>query len=235
MSDMGGGATATRPVSEAAPGVRTGFMSRDPAHLVGGIAAFIVLQWWMFDTGVAQALFEFVAGTSWLIILGGFMIVSWLATRLSYSARSTGAAYGAYALLIAANATIFAPLLFLVTTIEQAAGAVTTAAQLSAIAFVVLSAIAIKTSKDFSFLRGILMWGFFIAIALIVGSVFLGAALGTWFAVAMVGLAGAAILYDTQRIYHQFPPELVVPAAMHLFSSVALLFWYVLLLVMGRD
>jgi hypothetical protein len=48
----------------------------------------------------------------------------------------------------------------------------------------------------------------------------------------MIGIAGAAILYDTQKIYQSFPPGREVVAAMQLFSSLALLFWYVLQLVM---
>lgn len=229
MSDM----TVSRPVAEAAPEARTQFMLRVYAHVVGGIVAFILLQWWMFDTGLAYTIFDVVAQTNWLLILGGFMIVTWMASRLSAGARSPGVAYAGYGLLVLANALLFAAPLVLAN--EFAEGAISTAAQLSILAFIGLSVVAVKTSKDFSFLRGILMWGGILALVLIAGSVIFGAQLGTWFAVAMIGLAGGAILYDTQRIYHSFPPEAVVPAAMHLFSSLALLFWYVLQLVMARE
>lgn len=233
MSDM----TMARPVAEASPETRTQFMLRVYAHVVGGIFAFILAQWWMFDTGLAYTIFEVVQSTNWLLILGGFMVVTWLASRLSAGARTPAAAYGGYALLIAANALLFAAPLVLATALEEATGSaiISTAAWLSIAAFVGLSAVAVKTSKDFSFLRGVLMWGGILALVLIAGSVIFGANLGTWFAVAMIGLAGAAILYDTQRIYHSYPPEAVVPAAMHLFSSLALMFWYVLQLVMARE
>jgi uncharacterized protein len=69
---------------------------------------------------------------------------------------------------------------------------------------------------------------------LIVGSVLFGTGLGMWFSVAMVGFAGAAILYSTQQVYRHYPPEAEIPAAMNLFSSIALLFWYVLQILMRR-
>ena len=51
------------------------------------------------------------------------------------------------------------------------------------------------------------------------------AELGIWY---LVGLAGAAILYDTSKILRDFPEERYVGAALQLFASVALIFWYVL-------
>ena len=50
----------------------------------------------------------------------------------------------------------------------------------------------------------------------------------------MIGLAGAAILYDTSKIMTVFPVDRHVGAALQLFSSVALMFWYVLRLFMSR-
>ena len=59
--------------------------------------------------------------------------------------------------------------------------------------------------------------------------------LGLYFNLAMVGLAGGAILYDTSNVLHHFPEDRYVGAALQLFASVALLFWYVLQLFMSRD
>jgi len=47
----------------------------------------------------------------------------------------------------------------------------------------------------------------------------------------MVALAGAAILYDTSNVVHHFPEDRHVAAALELFASVDLMFWYVLNLV----
>jgi uncharacterized protein len=224
--------TAGTPVAAAPPQVRTQFMGRVYGHLVGGIAAFVAAQYVLFTTGLAAAIFEIVIATNWLLILGGFMVVSWLATHLARRARTMASAYGAYGLLVLANALLFAAPLYQADLV--APGAISTAAWLSIGAFVGLSVVALTTSRDFSFLRGLLVWGGMVALLAIVGAVLFGAALGTWFSVAMIAFAGAAILYDTQTVYRSFPPHAVVPAAMHLFSSLALLFWYVLRLVMQR-
>ena len=62
-----------------------------------------------------------------------------------------------------------------------------------------------------------------------------GFELGTWFSVAMVAFAGAAILYDTSNVLHHYPEDRYVAGALQLFASVALMFWYVLRLFMSRD
>jgi len=49
------------------------------------------------------------------------------------------------------------------------------------------------------------------------------------------GFAGAAVLYDTSNIMHHYPSDRYVAAAMALFASIALMFWYVLRLFMSRD
>ncbi|MFI4890872.1 MAG: Bax inhibitor-1 family protein, partial [Steroidobacterales bacterium] len=94
--------------------------------------------------------------------------------------------------------------------------------------------VAHRTRKDFTFLRAILMWGGVLALIAIIGAVVFGFQLGTWFSVAMIGFAGAAVLYDTSNIIHQYPEDRYVSAAMQLFASIALMFWYALRLVMGN-
>ena len=69
----------------------------------------------------------------------------------------------------------------------------------------------------------------------IVSAVLFGFDLGTWFVVAMIGFAGAAVLYDTSNIMHHYPQDRYVGAAMGLFSSIAMMFYYVLMLFLNRD
>ena len=78
------------------------------------------------------------------------------------------------------------------------------------------------------------MWGGIIALVTIVGGVLFGFQLGTFFSVAMVGLAGAAILYDTSNVLHHYPEDRYVAASLELFASVALMLWYVLRLASQR-
>src|SRR5690625_4569516 len=138
--------TTGPPVSTAEPTTRRQFMTNVYAHVVGGIGAFIGFEYLLFTSGIAAEIYGFVVGTNWLLILGGFMIVSWMATHLAARATTAPKAYGGYGLLVAANGLLFATPLYQAE--QLAPGAITTAAWLSIGAFVALSLVAITTSKD---------------------------------------------------------------------------------------
>jgi FtsH-binding integral membrane protein len=159
------------------------------------------------------------------------MVVGWLASRTAARARSMAAQYAALAAYVVAEALIFVPLLWVA--FSYAPGAVQSAAMVSAIGFAGLTVIAFTVRKDFSFLRSILMWCGVGALLLIVASVLFGFEMGTWFSVGMIVFAGAAILYDTSNVMRHYPEDRYVSAALQLFASVALLFWYVLRLMMA--
>ena len=57
-------------------------------NLLGAVVAFIALEVFLFQSGIALALAPVMA-SNWLIVLGGFMILGWLS---SYS-RANGARY----------------------------------------------------------------------------------------------------------------------------------------------
>ena len=161
------------------------------------------------------------------------MLVGWGASHVAHRVRSTSAQYAALAAFVFAEAIIFAPLLFVAE--AMAPGTIDSAAGVTALGCIGLIATAMITGKDFSFLRGLLVWGFFVALAIIIGGVLFGFELGTWFSVAMIGFAGAAVLYDTSNILHHYPQDKYVAASLALFASIALMFWYVLQLFMSRD
>lgn len=224
--------TQLAPVLAYGEDVRARFMQRVYLRLLVGVAGFVLVESWLFSSGLALAITEFVFSTSWLLVLGGFMVVSWLANSVGVRAEGPLAQWGAYALLVAANAVIFAPLLLLAE--ASVPGVVVRAAQVSVVGFVALSVVAVRSSRDWTFLGAALRWGGVLALVAIVAAVLLGTDLGTWFSVAMIGFAGAAILYDTQVILRSYPPDREVAAAMSLFASLALLFWYVVRLLARR-
>ena len=98
-----------------------------------------------------------------------------------------------------------------------------------------LSAVVLITKKDFSFLRSALMVGGIIAIGLIVAGIIFGFNMGLWFSGAMVVLAAGSILYQTSNMVHKYSTDQHVAAALGLFASLMLLFWYILQIVMSRD
>jgi uncharacterized protein len=225
---------APQPVATQPVEVRSRFMRRVYANLAVGIAAFIALETFLFTTGIAYDIALAISSTSWLLVLGGFMLVSWLGSSFAWKASSPAAQYGGYAAMVAVYAVIFTLPLAIANSSPELEGVIATAAWITLLGFAGLTGIALTTSKDFSFLRGMLLWGGVLALVAIVGAVIFGFELGTWFSVAMIGFAGAAILYDTQKIYRSYPPDREVAAAMSLFASVALLFWYVLRLLSRR-
>ena len=224
---------ASIPVSQVGVDERAEFITKTYAHLFGAIIGFILLEVVFFKTGIADVLYQALTGVSWLLVLGGFMIVGWFASRTAMSAATPASQYGALVAFVAAEAIIFVPLLYIAN--AYAPGAINSAATVTLLGFSALTAIAFMTRKDFSFLGGILRWGFIIALVLIVAGVLFGFQLGTFFSVAMVALAGGAILYDTSNIMHHYPSDRHVGAALALFASVALMFWYVLQLFLSRD
>jgi FtsH-binding integral membrane protein len=211
------------------------FIVRTYNHLFGAIALFALIHVALFTTGLAYPIAGFfLGGVGWMVALGGFMIVGWLASRAAHSSLSKGAQYAALVGFVVAEAIIFTPMLVVANAV--APGAIQSAALVTFAGFAGLTGVAFWTRKDFSFLGGVLRWGMILALVAIVASLIFGFTLGTLFSVAMVGLAGAAILYDTSNIIHHFPRDRHVAAALELFSSVAMLFWYVLRLFMSsRD
>ena len=113
------------------------------------------------------------------------------------------------------------------------------AAIITGIVFGGLTGYTLTTKSDFSGLGRYLALAGLAAIAFIVCSiVFKMDALGTLFASLMVLLAAGSILYETSNIVHHYRTDQHVAAALGLFASVAMMFYYILYLLLslsGRD
>lgn len=221
---------------KASPSERAAFMRRTYAHLAGAVLAFLILAALLINSPFAPLMTNTILATpySWLIVLGAFMGVSWLANSWAHSRSSTAMQYLGLGLYVLAEAVIFTPLLFIADNI--APGAIENAGIATIALFGALTAIVFYTRKDFSFLGPILMIGSFVALGLIIGGIAFGFSFGLFFAGAMVLFAAAAILYDTSNILHHYRTDQHVAASLSLFASVALLFWYLLQFFMSsRD
>lgn len=221
------------PIDQRSIDARATFISRTYNHLMGAIVAFVGIELLLFGSGWAGQIASVMLGGSWLLVLGAFMIVGWLATRVAARAEGLGAQYAALGAYVVANAIIFVPMLYIAD--STAPGVIQSAAIVTLLGFAGLTAVVFTTRKDFSFLGSLLRYGFVLALVAIVGGLLFGFQLGTWFSVAMIGLAGAAILHDTSNVLHHYPEDRYVAASLALFASVAVLFWYVLRLFMASD
>ena len=223
-------------VAQARPNERALFIQKTYTHLAGAVGAFILLEFIFFQTGIAEAFSSFVLGSrfSWLMILGGFALLGWFSRGLVAKADSVNTQYAGLGIYVVAEALLFAPLLYIAAYFSDS-NVIPTAGILTLLMFAGLTAVAFTTGKDFTFLGGILKIGGFIAIGLIICSLIFGFSLGLFFSVVMVVFASAAILYDTSKVMHHYSTHQYVAASLELFASVALLFWYVLRIVMAMS
>lgn len=219
------------PVSDASVEDRSDFIWKCYAHVVGAILAFAAIEVYFFQSGIAERI-AIPMLNNWWMVLGVFILAGWGATHVAHRVESKNAQYGAFAAFIVLESLIFAPMLFIASI--RAPGIIDSAAGVTVLGCVGLIATVMITRKDFSFLRGMMVWLFFLALAAIGGSLLFGFELGTWFSVAMIGFAGAAVLYDTSNILHHYPQDKYVAASMQLFASIAMMFWYILRLFMSR-
>ncbi len=205
---------------------RASFIIKTYLHLFAAIIAFVCIEGFLFVSGLAAPIASALLSVNWLIPLGLFIAASWIASRFANTSDSLPMQYLGLFLFIIAECVIFVPLLAMASFI--APGVIMRAGAVTLLGATGLTMIAFYTRKDFSFLGGFIGWSIICAIILIVASAFFGFNLGTWFAVAMIAVAGGAILYDTSNIIHNFPEERYVGAALQLFASIAMMFWYVL-------
>ncbi len=222
------------PVAALDANRRATFLTKTYTHLLGAIALFTAIEVFLFTSGLAEPIARAMMSVNWLLVLGAFMLASWLASRAAMSVDSRPAQYLGLGGFVLAEAILFVPMLFIAN--YSAPGTIQSAALVTILGFAGLTGVAFATKKDFSFLGSFLKWIGVMAIVLIVASVLFGFQLGTFFSVAMVAFAGAAVLYDTSNVLHHFPEDRYVGASLQLFASIALMFWYVLRIFLGgRD
>ena len=227
-----GFSSSAQPVALRSEEVRGQFLTKTYTHLFGAVLAFTLLETAYFKSGLALPMARAMLSTSWLLVLGGFVLVSWLASRIAHVAESSGVQYAALGGYVVAESIIFVPLLVIAQL--QAPGVIQTAAAVTLFGFTGLTVLVYASRKDFSFLGGLLGWCGVVALMLIVSGAVFGFELGTFFSVAMIALAGGAVLHDTSKVLHHFPEDRHVAASLELFASIALMFWYVLRLYLSR-
>lgn len=216
---------------------RAAFIRLTYLHLAGAILAFIGLEAFLLSLPQVPAAVALVMGNQfgWLIVLGAFIGVSYIANRWARSSTSVGMQYAGLSLFVVAEAVIFVPLLYFAETFTEGTGVpvIGIAAVLTAVSFSILTAIVFLSGADFSFLRTALAWGAIVALGVIVCSMIFSFNLGILFIGAMLLLAGGYILYDTSNVLHHYRIGQHVAASLALFAAVALMFWYMVQLVMS--
>ena len=224
-------------VGELPGEVKAGFIRRTYGHLAVAIAAFAVLEAQLISMGWGEQAMALLATSkwSWLIVLGAFMGVGMLADKWAHSGASRELQYAGLGLYVVAEAIIFLPLIYIAQ--AKAPGVIQNAAFVTAALVTGISFVVFTTRKDFSFIRPALTIGGFIALGFIVAGIVFGFQLGLFFSAIMILFAGGCVLYSTSNVLHSYREDQHVAASLALFSSIALMFWYVVqfLMAFGDD
>ena len=228
----------TAPAAWAAADERSAFIRRTYLHLAGAIGLFVAIEAAIFmlvPEATLESMLGFMLGGrwSWLIVLGAFMGVSYLAQTWANSGASTATQYAGLGLYIVAESIIFVPLLYIAS--RFAPEVIPAAGVLTLVMFGGLTAIVMITRTDLSGMGKYLWWGGIAALGIIGCAIAFNFALGVWFTGLMIAFAGAYILYDTSNVMHRYRTDQHVAASLALFASVALLLWYVIQLLMSLN
>jgi len=224
----------------AAADERAGFITKTYLYLCGSIAALIASEICLFTVlgmeNMLKVTQTMIGGQfSWLIVLGAFMLVSWVANGWAMNATSSAMQHAGLALYIGAMAVLLIPLLCMAQLATGDASLIVSAATATGGLFAMLTLTVFITRKDFSFLRSILFFGGFAAMGFIATALIFGFSLGPIFMYAMIAFFCAYILYDTSNVLHHYRIGQHVAAALALFASVIMLFWYILQLFLSRE
>ena len=230
-----GYAVASRPASE-----RAAFVKRTYLHLGGAILAFVGIEAALITSGVALEIVQtmFVGRAAWIGLMVLFIAGGYVASYMARTGQSVGVQYAGLSLYVLLEVLIFLPILT-ITQLPQFPQYANVPLQAGMVTLLVcggLTAGVFLSGKDFSWMGPIIGVASMLALGLIVASIFLGFNLGLIFSVAMVGLAAAAIIYQTSNVMHHYGPQEHVAASLALFASVATMFWYVMRIFMAsRD
>lgn len=214
---------------------RVAFLRRTYLHLAGAIVAFVVVESLLLNSPFIEPLVQAMSGRfAWLLVIGLFMGVAYGADRLARSSAGPGMQYIGLGLYIVAEAVIFAPLLYMATH-SSGDGVLGTAALVTFGVCAALTGYVFISGINFSWLRGVVAVGGVAAILTIVCAAIFGLSLGVFFAGLMIMLAASVLLYQTSAAIHDWRTDQHVAAALGLFASVMMMFYYVVFFLMGRD
>ena len=185
------------------PVERAAFIRRTYFHLAVALLLFTGLEYYLVNAPFAANLAaSMTGGMSWLIVLGLFMAVSYIANKLALSGGSEQMQYLGLGLFIIAEAIVFLPLLFIATHFGGE-GLIPTAGLMTLLLVGGITATVFIT-KDFSFMGGVLSIGGFVALGFIICSMIFGFSLGLIFSAVMI-LLQVALCFIPHQYFTPIP------------------------------
>ena len=228
-----------RVAADAAVSERVAFIKKTYLHVAGSLVALSLMLAALVNfvpNDVLQSIFGRGSYVGPLVIFIGFIVVTQVARSMAQGHKPIGMQYLGLALFTAAFAFVLWPAIWMCTNLTQYSGVLGQAVILTLALAGGLTATAFVTKTDFSFMRSALSILTFVAIAAMFAGYLFHFDLGLFFSIAMVILMGGFILYDTSNVIHHYGTHEYVGAAVEIFSSIVVMFSWILDIVMrGRE
>jgi FtsH-binding integral membrane protein len=221
--------------AQAVASERAAFIQRVYMHLAGAVLALVALDGGLLSVLQPETKIDILrlmmgSQLSWLVVVLLFMGAGFVAQMWAQSRTSVAMQYAGLALYTVCWAVLFLPLLIIAE--ARSPDLIPQAGILTGAVFGGLTLSVFVTRKDYSFLGPVISIGTLIALGVIIAGMIFGFTLDLFFCFAMVALMSASILYNTSKVMLHYPTDMYVAAALELLADVALLFWYILQILM---
>jgi len=173
---------------------------------------------------------------SWLMVVGGWMGIGWLANKVRHTPTLNIIAFVGYALYtgLVVSAIVMVALFLGAQNTGNPGTYIYQALGITVVAFGGITAYAWTSKRDFSWMRGILWMASLGLIACMLINMFIVEStffsLGISFAVVL--LMGGYILFDTQKIVREYPVDEHLAGAIALFTNFVVLFMHILRIIL---
>ncbi len=213
---------------------RAQFIRRTYTHLMGAIFGCVAMMALFMNSPAYEPVMTMMVSVNWLWILGLFIAFSWMGDIMAHRVDSKGLQYIGLLVGVGAFAIILTLPVSMAAHPHYGGGpeVLVQALLLTGITFAALTAVVFKTGQDFRILRTGLIVMSVLAFGAIAAGALFGFTLGLGFSVIMIGFSSAMIVYQTSEILHHYRTDQHVGAALGLFSSIGMLFWYILSIFM---
>lgn len=211
---------------------RVRFIRKTYTHLMVAIFTCVAMIGFFMNASFFEPVLYFMVSSNWLIVLAIFMGLSWAGDMMARQVQSQGVQYLGLVVGVGAYAVILTPLI-LIAHLTVGGGVLINALILTGLTFAALTTLVFMSGQNFSMLRVALGLGSILALGAIIAGVLFGFNLGLGFSIFMVGLSAGTVLYYTSEIVHTYDTDQHVAASLALFSSIGMLFWYIVRILMA--
>jgi FtsH-binding integral membrane protein len=213
---------ATRPVGLAVPEVRAAFVRRVYSLFFASLLVTVGVGWWAYQPSTMQ----------WLapMMLPLFLVELVLIFGMGFARKVPGLNLAMFTLFAAINGLVMGAVMWYVE--ARSPGVGTLAGALTIATFGGLTAYAMVSGKNFSYLGGALTMGLLgLIVAGLIMMFFPSPMFSMLYALGGIALFSGFVLYDTHQIMTRLQPGDEVVGAMELYLDFINLFWLILRLL----